>query len=204
MLKSRPSKLKGGKSKLNFNQDKIVLINGTSRNNSDSKRLAHELLSDVSYKEFDLMDLLVKPVQDYRSALAWPRQNDDYYHIIRTVKEADDLVLSSPIYWYGISAQLKSFIDRWSESLKTDTEFRKCMNGKRLHVVVAGGDQPVVKGTIILQQFRYICDFLGMKLTSFILGQGDLSIETLNNVESNVLVSMNNRLLSKVFRAGEK
>ena len=39
-------------------------------------------------------------------------QDDDMTEIIRQFQQADVVVLATPIYFYGISAQLKAFIDR--------------------------------------------------------------------------------------------
>ncbi|MGI5823995.1 MAG: flavodoxin family protein [Bacillota bacterium] len=39
-------------------------------------------------------------------------QKDDMTEILKLFQEADVLVLSTPIYFYGITAQMKTFIDR--------------------------------------------------------------------------------------------
>ena len=39
-------------------------------------------------------------------------QNDDMTKIYKKLKNTDNLVIASPLYFYGISAQLKAVIDR--------------------------------------------------------------------------------------------
>ena len=39
-------------------------------------------------------------------------QKDDMAEILKLFQEADVLVLATPIYFYGITAQMKTFIDR--------------------------------------------------------------------------------------------
>ena len=39
-------------------------------------------------------------------------QNDDMVHIYEKLRNADIVVIASPVYFYGISAQLKAIVDR--------------------------------------------------------------------------------------------
>ena len=45
-------------------------------------------------------------------------QNDDMTHIYDKMKDADVLVIASPVYFYGLSAQLKAVIDRCHNPLR--------------------------------------------------------------------------------------
>jgi len=57
-------------------------------------------------------------------------QKDDMQELYPRIKAADVIILSSPIFFYGLSSQLKAFIDRcqalWSERMLTQKP------GKRL------------------------------------------------------------------------
>lgn len=66
-------------------------------------------------KRIYLRDLDVRPCRacDACRETAKCVQRDDMQRLYQDVLEADVLVLSSPIYWWGVSAQLKAFIDRW-------------------------------------------------------------------------------------------
>jgi len=39
--------------------------------------------------------------------------DDDLEAIIKTMKESEIWVLGTPVYWWGPTAQMKAFIDRW-------------------------------------------------------------------------------------------
>ncbi|USC68966.1 flavodoxin family protein, partial [Staphylococcus aureus] len=47
--------------------------------------------------------------------------NDDYEQLLIKVLESDIIIFSTPLYWYSMSASLKLFIDRWTESFR-DTQ----------------------------------------------------------------------------------
>ncbi|MDE4414911.1 flavodoxin family protein [Lactiplantibacillus plantarum] len=140
---------------------------------SNSTLLARLVLDELDYQEINLSSVKIFDVKDFRFSPSWPRQNDEYYGIIEQLKRAKIIVFSTPIYWYGTSAVLKRFIERWSESIKVDTDFRESMQEKKIVLIIVGGDNPVVKGQIIIDQFKYICEFLGMKLIVSVIGEAN-------------------------------
>ena len=55
--------------------------------------------------------------------------------ILNKVLKSDIIIFSTPLYWYSMSASLKLFIDRWTESLR-DTQidnFKEIMSQKVLN-----------------------------------------------------------------------
>ncbi len=55
--------------------------------------------------------------------------------ILNKVLKSDIIIFSTPLYWYSMSASLKLFIDRWTESLR-DTQidnFKEIMSQKKLN-----------------------------------------------------------------------
>ncbi|WP_260353136.1 flavodoxin family protein [Lactiplantibacillus paraplantarum] len=156
-----------------MNTKKFLLISASTHVLSNSTILAKAVLSGLNYQEIKLNNVKIFDVKDLRFSPSWPRQNDDYYQIVERLKDTDIIVLSTPIYWYGIAATLKRLIERWSESLKTDTDFRQAVQGKQIVLIIVGGDNPVVKGQIIIDQFNYICEFLGMKLIASVIGEAN-------------------------------
>lgn len=96
----------------------IVIISSSLRNGSNSEIMAKELMraasinNDVSYislKDFNLKFCL--------GCLACQKTgrciiNDDINENLELITNADVLVLATPIYFYGMSGQLKTFLDR--------------------------------------------------------------------------------------------
>lgn len=155
---------------------KVLLINSSTRKISNSRLLAYKVLEGIIFNEVNLRNYCVNEVKDFRSSEYWPCQNDDYYKIIKLLINSDIIVFSTPIYWYGISGLLKNFIDRWSESLKTNTFFRKKMGMKSFVLVLVGGDNPLKKASIIKKQFQYIAEFFNAKFIDCVIGQSNTRI----------------------------
>lgn len=81
-------------------------------------------------------------------------RNDDMGQLYDRYTEADTLVYSSPVYWWGISSQLKAFIDRL---YALDLEAHK---GKKLYVISVGADETNgVQYELIRRQFVEICEY---------------------------------------------
>ncbi|WP_125982649.1 flavodoxin family protein [Loigolactobacillus iwatensis] len=160
---------------------KIVLITGSSRQESNSTYLAKTMLAGVPFTELELETFKLRPIVDHRHDWEWPRLIDDYPRLIRYVLAAQVIVFATPIYWYGMSGLMKTFIDHWSESLKLEQSFREKMKGKQIYLVLVGSDQPQEKGQLIVQQFRYICEFLQMTFKSALIGEANRPLEIKND-----------------------
>ncbi len=82
---------------------------------------------------------------------------DDTNDIIDAVEAADAVIFATPVYWWGMTAQLKLIIDKFY------CRFEKLDDmSKKVGVIVIGEaeqDDPQYK--IIPKQFECICDCLG-------------------------------------------
>ena len=55
-------------------------------------------------------------------------REDDMQQIYEKLKPADVLVIASPVYFYGISAQLKAVIDRLHTPMRNDFAIKKLIS----------------------------------------------------------------------------
>lgn len=85
---------------------------------------------------------------------------DDAVMLVEKIVTADTIIFGSPVYWWGITAQLKLLIDRM---------YMRAPNGigknKKIGIVAVGAaelDDPEYE--IISKQFKCICDYLGWEL----------------------------------------
>ena len=86
--------------------------------------------------------------------------NDDTNAVISAVAEADILIFATPVYWWGISAQLKVIIDKFYSQQK-----RLGSSKKQVGLIITGQlavDNPQYE--IISKQFECICEYLGWDL----------------------------------------
>ncbi|MFX0168593.1 MAG: flavodoxin family protein [Candidatus Hodarchaeota archaeon] len=93
-------------------------------------------------------------------------QDDDLPELVEKLVESRVWVLGTPIYWWGPSAQLKAFLDRWV-SLQ-----QSAFTGKRiiLTIPMGGGSESYARHTTGM--FRDICNYLGIDLQSVVLAPG--------------------------------
>ncbi|WP_412989658.1 flavodoxin family protein [Pediococcus siamensis] len=149
---------------------RILLISASSRQHSNSQALAHLVLQNIAYKEIELRKVRIEKITDHREDNQWTASTDAFYQLMKRVEAADLLVLATPVYWYGASATLMAFIERWSELLATQPDFRTRMAGKNLILVVVGGDHPKTKSLHIVTQFREIANFLSLRFDHALIG----------------------------------
>lgn len=85
---------------------------------------------------------------------------DDTNSVINAVAEADILIFATPVYWWGISAQLKVIIDKFYSQ-----QNRLLSLKKKVGLIVTGQlSVDNVQYAIISRQFESICNYLGWDL----------------------------------------
>lgn len=100
-------------------------------------------------------------------------QKDDMNEIYRRLSEADIVAVASPVYFYGISAQLKAVVDR------LHTPMRNGFQIKKLVLILAGASSSPEIFDAIKMQYRLILDFFqledgGMVLAGGVKDRGDV------------------------------
>ena len=98
---------------------KILAIIGTHRKNGIVSTLAKNILKGARNNgcETELINLFDYNIEDCIgcwncSKLGKCFKNDDFEPVFEKVKEAEIIILGSPVYWGNISGILKTFIDR--------------------------------------------------------------------------------------------
>ena len=93
-------------------------------------------------------------------------QKDDMRKIYEKLKGADTLVIASPVYFYGVSAQLKALIDRLHTPMRNQFPIR------RLGLILVGAAVLPELFDPILAQYRMILRFFGLTDIGHILVRG--------------------------------
>jgi multimeric flavodoxin WrbA len=117
----------------------------------------------------------VQPIGDCASCVRHGRCTieDEFGAIMERVYKADCLVLGTPLYWYGPSAQLKAFVDRWSCLLDLgEKAFRGRMRGRRTVLVLAQGERGFYESAPALQMLEWSLRYLDMPLAGRIVVVG--------------------------------
>lgn len=121
---------------------KIVIFLGSPRKKGNSEaaaRLVAGRLSDSLGAEVEYIQLSTQKVSPCIACGGCEKSGmcvvkDDMVDLYGKIDEADLVFLAGPTYFYGLSAQLKSFIDRiqarWSRKYLLKTAFRRDENRK--------------------------------------------------------------------------
>lgn len=88
--------------------------------------------------------------------------------------EATDLVVVSPLYWYGLPAQAKLYFDHWSGWLHVDgVDFLGRMKGRNLWAILVEAGEPGATGTDLLQEsLRRTSGYMEMHWKGALVGHG--------------------------------
>ena len=126
---------------------KYLALIGSPRKNGNTDIMADEVLrgaSDAgcSVEKIYLDDYKIRPIADVgdckTSERIDARSDDDFPGLLEKFLDSDVIVISSPVYWQGLSAQLKCFIDRLSSYFRRPP-YAQRFDGKGYIVVCAYG-----------------------------------------------------------------
>lgn len=112
---------------------KIIVLNGSSRKNGNTSALVREFVRGAAQAGntvtvFDLSNMQINGCKGCFGGGKNPDspcvQKDDMEKIYPAYKEADVLVLASPLYYWTISGQLKTAFDRLFAVAECDANYR--------------------------------------------------------------------------------
>lgn len=84
----------------------ILFINGSPNKDGNTVQLSRDLLGDKDCKQFDLVDYQI-------NAYGQDLPGDRFDEVLSEFKKADVVVIGSPVYWYSLSGQLRTLLDRF-------------------------------------------------------------------------------------------
>ena len=85
---------------------------------------------------------------------------DDFLPLIQTIVQYKKIVFASPVYWYSFSAQMKTFIDRFSDLLTIEKDLGRLLKGKSAYLISSGSDLHYPQ--CFEDQFRLTCEYLDL------------------------------------------
>lgn len=84
----------------------ILFINGSPNKNGNTAGLARELLKGRDYETLNLTDYRIGSYgQDF--------PDDQLGEVIGKIKEAEVIVIGSPLYWHNICGSVRNMLDRF-------------------------------------------------------------------------------------------
>lgn len=135
---------------------KILAIVGSPRPRGNTNYLVDQALAEAASmgadtKKVVLSQYQIKPCLGHDECASFEscRQKDDAGRILDQFCEADGVILATPVYWYSVSAQMKTFIDRNYFLYKHD---RKCM-ARTVGIIVVANTEGIEDTLHTLNQF---------------------------------------------------
>ncbi|MBP3820293.1 flavodoxin family protein [bacterium] len=175
---------------------KVLIISTSLRNNSNSEILAHEAergAQDAGHN-VEFITLKDKEIKFCKGCMACQKLgkcviNDDANAITAKMKEADVIIWATPVYYYEMSGQMKTIIDRANSMFSSGKKFSE------VYVITTSADNsPNVVQTVLNGVNGWIACFDGVQLKGFLNGSG---LEAPNDANNN------KQILEKAYNMGK-
>jgi putative NADPH-quinone reductase len=120
--------------------DALLVLLGSSRGEGNTARALN-----VAFGEGEWLDLANYPVAPYDYEHRYER-NDAFFSLAEKMARASDIVLATPVYWYAMSAQMKIFLDRWSDLVTVRKDLGRALAGRRLWLLATSAQSEFPRG----------------------------------------------------------
>lgn len=104
----------------------FLFINGSPNKNGNTAALTAELLKDKKYETLNLTDYTI-------GAYGQELPGDGLDSVIDAMKNADTIVIGSPVYWHNICGSVRNVLDRFYGKAEN-----KSLHGRTLFFVFQG------------------------------------------------------------------
>lgn len=152
----------------------IVILTGSVRKDGNTELLARSFAEGAKkHNEVEIIsvaDYKVNPCIGCNSCFEREGhrcfQQDDMAKIYARLSEADMAVAASPVYFYGISAQLKAVLDRLHTPMRNDFKIKKAA------LLLAGAASLPEMFDAVILQYKLILDFFHIEDAGMVLVRG--------------------------------
>lgn len=172
--KIEKTKYKKSEKRRNENMSRIVVIVGSVRRGGNTELLARAFADGIGRNHqvelVSVADYKIHPCcgcnQCFSSEGNRCVQKDDMTVFYEKLSQADTVVIASPVYFYGISAQLKALVDRLHTPMRNEFAI------KRLGLILVGAATLPDLFDPILLQYHMILRFFGLEDIGTVLVRG--------------------------------
>ncbi len=152
----------------------IIILTGSMRKNGNTALLAQRFADGAAVNNnveiVSVADYKVNPCIGCNNCFSREGnqcfQNDDMIQIYEKLRNADIVVIASPVYFYGISAQLKAIVDR------LHTPMRNTFHIRKLGLLLVGAAQLPNLFEPIIMQYQMVLDFFKLEGIGTVLVRG--------------------------------
>jgi multimeric flavodoxin WrbA len=110
---------------------------------------------------------------------------DAMQEVHQKILEAGAVIHSVPIYFWAMTSQMKTYLDRWCAFFdgewRVHKAYRPRMQGKRIGLITVCGDSDVSTADPIVHSFRNTCHFAGLTLLDVVQASASAKGEIAEN-----------------------
>jgi multimeric flavodoxin WrbA len=110
---------------------------------------------------------------------------DDMQVIRKKILEADAIIHSVPLYFWAMTSQMKTYLDRWCAFFDENWEWHKIyvsrMKGKKIGLITVCGDPDPSTSDPIVHSFKNTCEFTGLNLYGIVKASASKKGEITDN-----------------------
>lgn len=119
--------------------------------------LAQKLFAGID--NFETLDLLDYKIFHYDYQHNY-QDTDQFLQVIEKIRQYDNIIFATPVYWYSMSGLLKVFFDRLTDIVTFQKQIGRSMKGKNIFLVSVGTDPELPAG--FETPFRLTAEYLEM------------------------------------------
>ena len=159
---------------------RILVLNGSPRENGNTKKMVSAFKEGAvsSGHRVDVVDVCRKNIGgclacEYCHTKGGGEciQKDDMQEVYALLQEAEMLVIASPIYYHGISGQLKCAIDRFYSAAYP----KKPPKLKKVAMILSSGDADMYDGALFSFKGDFL-DYLGLENMGVFTAHGEENV----------------------------
>lgn len=173
---------------------RVVALSSSPRRKGNSRKGAEAVLEGAAAAghQTELVHLadhvqgLLRNCRECRRSDGFCSIDDGYRNVLfEKVMPADALVLATPIWWYGMSGQLKNFFDRmfcyFALSYPDHASVHRGLYGKRVAVVLSAEENNLSARLGIIQTMQELCRYMHWSMVGVVTGIGNSTGEVVND-----------------------
>ena len=174
---------------------RILVLNGSPRPKGNTKQMVDAFRegAESAGHRVDVIDVCKKKIAGclaceycHTKGNGACVQKDDMQEVYSLLGEADMLVIASPIYYHGVSGQLKCALDRFYSAAYPC----KPVNLKKVAMILSSGDPKMYDGAMFSYKGDFL-EYLGLEdmgvFTAFGMENGSVSkLKELRNFGKNL------------------
>ncbi len=155
----------------------FMLASTRAEGNSEqlARHAARWLPEGATARWVRLVDHPLPPFADTRHSTGYGPLAAEAAALREATLAASDLVLVTPVYWYGVAWTAKLYLDHWSGWMRDAAlAFRPAMGGRRLWAVIADSDTDDEGSAYpVIEAMRRTAAYLDMKWGGALIGHAN-------------------------------